>query len=199
MNKKILVMFIAISMMLVTTTALTAAARRVPYFITEKYDIGGSLYDGETLGLSGWSDPWTWGGNYGGADDGTFCLLMGPGDGCGDGYREAYFSIDTKFWGMDTLTLNHLDGSQDDNFELFVHTGLNPAVPLWTSLGEYQSEGNGEHWVETTYTFNPTPGVATGVMQFKLVATGEVTSWCETWGQVAFSWVEWTGHDIRLK
>lgn len=164
------------------------------YTVTGKYDIGGTLlYSGEVAGISGWSDPWTWGGNYGGADDQTFRLLMGPGDGCGDGYRDAYFTIDTGGAYMDTIDLQHLDGSQNDNFKLFMLTGyttVEPIVPIWTQIGNEYIGGQGvEHWVTSTYTFNP----VCGEIEFKLLATGTVTSWCSTWGQVAFSWVEWSG------
>jgi hypothetical protein len=156
-----------------------------------KYDIGGSLYLGEVAGIAGWSDTWTWGGGYGGGDDGTLRLLMGPGDGCGDGYRDAYFEIDTNGVYMNSITLNHLDGSQSDNFILSMLTGYESdlVTPIWTQISdEYLSAGGGESWVESQYTFSP----VSGVVQFQLFATGTVTGWCNTWGQVAFSWVEWS-------
>jgi len=141
--------------------------------------------------LTGWSDPWIkpgWGGNYGGGDDGTLRLLMGPGDGCGDGYREAYFTMDTHGAVVDKLILRHLDGSQDDNFNAYILDYVDEyGDEHYMQIGSYESQGGEENWVTTEYTFSP----RSDELKFKLVATGEVTGWCASgWGQVAFSWAK---------
>jgi hypothetical protein len=156
-----------------------------PQDVCKKYDIGGDLYEGELPGLSGWTDTWTWGGNYGGGDDGTFRLLMGPGDGCGTGNESAMFIIDTDGAYMDSITLRHLDGIKDDSFKVSITTDAN-----WTEIGSYADGGTNETWMDTTFPITPVKGIVT----FKITATGELDEgWCEVWGQVAFSWLKWDG------
>ena len=152
------------------------------------YDIVDELNIGDETSevghnLEGWSDIWDWGGGYGNAADLGYSLrlLMGPGDGCGEDYREAYFTMDTKCAVADKLILHHLDGSQDDNFSVYIWDGID-----WELIDSYDSQGGGENWVTTEYTFLP----RSGELKFKLVATGKVTTWCNTWGQVAFSWAK---------
>lgn len=134
--------------------------------------------------LEGWSDVWDWGGGYGGGDDGTLRLLMGPGDGCGEGYENASFTLNTNGAVADKLYLRHLDGSQDDNFDVLLWNGQDYEI-----IGSYESQGGGENWVTSEFGFTP----QSGELMFKLVATGEVTGWCSNWGQVAFSWAEIEG------
>jgi hypothetical protein len=140
--------------------------------------------------LEGWSDPWDWGGYYGGGDDGTLRLLMGPGDGCGDGYRDAYFAMDTQGAVADKVILHHLDGSHDDDFDIYVLDYVDEfGVEYYTLIGSYESQGAPENWVTTEYVFSP----RSGEIKFKLVATGTVTGWCSRWGQVALSWAQLEG------
>lgn len=146
--------------------------------IVDEINIGDTISE-DGHNLSGWSNTWDWGGNYGGGDDGTLRLLMGPGDGCGEGYESAYFTMDTKGSMADKVTLKHLDGSQDDNFNVYLWNGVD-----YEFIGNYVSQGDGENWVTTDFSFLP----RSGELQFKLVATGVVTGWCSNWGQVAFSW-----------
>ena len=137
--------------------------------------------------LDGWSDIWDWGGNYGNASSlgYSFRLLMGPGDGCGDGYREAYFTMNTNGAEAHKLILRHLDGSQDDNFEVYIWDGTD-----WELVDSYASQGGGEAWVTSDFAISPP---RSGELKFKLVATGTVTEWCDAWGQVAFSYAELEG------
>jgi len=136
--------------------------------------------------LDGWSDPWDWGGNYGNAAglEYSFRLLMGPGDGCGPGFEEASFTMNTYGAEAHKLILRHLDGSQDDNFDVYIWDGIG-----WELIDSYASQGGGENWVTTEFTFSP----RSGELKFKLVATGEVTGFCSQWGQVAFSYAELEG------
>lgn len=132
--------------------------------------------------LVGWSDEWVkpgWGGNYGGgSSDESFRLLMGPGDGCGDGYESASLSFDVGLNYADHITFEHLDGSVDDSFDVLVNDTL---------IGHYTGgENSGETWVETVYDFSP----VTGVVTVEFIATEPDNDWCSNWGQVAFSWVE---------
>ena len=151
--------------------------------IVDELNIGDSGSE-EGHNLNNWTDPWDWGGGYGGGDDGTFRLLMGPGDGCGIGFKDADFTMNTEGAMANKLILRHLDGSQDDNFDAFIWNGTD-----WELIGSYISQGGGENWVTTEYTFFP----RSGELKFKLVATGNVTAWCSNWGQVAFSWVQLKG------
>lgn len=146
----------------------------------EMYNIG-TAEDGDHS-LAGWSDVWTWGGGYGGGDDGSFRLLMGPGDGCGDDDVAAEFTMHAEDKYGVQLTLRHLDGSQDDSFDLYVKIS-----GVWTKFGHYESVGGGENWKTTTFNL---PQPVTGDVEFKLVATQPASNWCTTYGQVAFSWAE---------
>ena len=148
--------------------------------ITETYDIGTS--EDANHNLIGWSDQWTWGGNYGGGDDGTLRLLTGYGDGCDEGFEEAEFTMhaDNKY--AVQLTLHHLDGSQDDSYDLYVKVDS-----IWTKFGHYEGQTGSESWVTTTFNL-PIP--LTGDVEFRLVATAPNPDWCANWGQVAFSWAQ---------
>jgi len=91
--------------------------------------------------LQGWSNPWVrpgWGGNYGGGDDGTFRLLMGPGDGC-TGHEDAYFTMSAGPGCADKLVLHHLDGSQPDDFDVFILDGAD-----YDFIGSYAKQTTGE-------------------------------------------------------
>jgi len=146
----------------------------------EMYNIG-TGEDGDHS-LAGWSDVWTWGGGYGGGDDGSFRLLMGPGDGCSDGDVAAEFTMHAEDKYGVQLVLKHLDGSQDDSFDLYVKI-----ASVWTKFGHYEAQGGGENWQTTTFNL---PQPVTGDVEFKLVATQPANDWCASWGQVAFSWAE---------
>lgn len=150
------------------------------YDIVDEFDIGDTDSE-EGHNLDGWSDPWTWGGNYGGGDDGTLKLLLGPGDGCEDNNRNAYFTMDTKCAVADKLILHHLDGNAIDSFDVSIWNGIG-----WDPIGSYPAVGGGENWVTTEYTFSP----RSGELKFKLAATGFIWDLCGTWGQVAFSWAK---------
>jgi hypothetical protein len=133
--------------------------------------------------LVGWSNQWDWSGGYGGADDGTFRLLLGPGDGCDDTYRDAYFEFDTghKLVKAHTLKLTHLDGIADDSFDVYIHDGTD-----FVKIGGYTDVGTTETWYTTDFTFPE----QSGLLQFKLVATGALWSGVCSWGQVAISEAE---------
>lgn len=146
--------------------------------VLDEFDVGDPASEaGHALAL--WSDVWTWGGGYGGGDDGTLRLLMGPGDGCGSGFESATFTMEAGTEYAAQLRLRHLDGSQDDSFDVFVNG---------VKIGHYDHSGNpGENWV--TSTFNLSSAV-TGTVNVELVATMPANGWCASWGQVAFSYAE---------
>jgi len=146
--------------------------------LLEEYNIGTADDFGHAL--AGWSNSWSWGGNYGGGDDGSFRLLTGQGDGCIEGFEEAYFTMHAGDQYAVQLKLHHLDGSQDDSFDLYVKT-----ASVWTKFAHYQGMGGPEEWITTIFNL-PVP--LTGNVEFKLVATSPNEAWCNTWGQVAFSW-----------
>jgi len=136
--------------------------------------------------LLGWSNDQDGvsysGSNYGGGDSGqpyggTFRLLMGPGDGCDEGNVTASFTLDAGSDYATGVTLRHLDGSQDDSYDVYVNG---------TKIGHYEWDGiTGESWATTTFNFS---APQTGVVTVELVATDPATQWCQTYGQVAFSW-----------
>jgi hypothetical protein len=133
--------------------------------------------------LSDWSSEWVkpgWGGNYGGgSSDSSLRLLMGKGDvfGCQDpDARPATFTMNAGSGYATKLTLEHLDGAVNDSFEVYINNVLQGSYTA-------SSSGGTEVWKTITFTF---PGV-TGTVNVKLLATQPVGSWCEDWGQVAFS------------
>jgi predicted ribosomally synthesized peptide with SipW-like signal peptide len=123
-------------------------------------------------------------GAYGGYDgNADFRGLMGPPTGCGAGHEKAKL----VFWScpddVTTFTLRHLDGSQNDSFDVFVREG---GAGSWTKIGHYTDVSGTEIWVTTTFDL---PGPMNGKIEIKLVATDPVTSWCEAgWGQVMINW-----------
>ena len=136
--------------------------------------------------LAGWSNAWVkpgWGGNYGGgSDDSSFRLLMGPGDGCGEGYQSAKLELNAGANYANQITFEHLDGSQTDSFDVYVND---------KKVGHYAhiSSGN-EVWATSTFNFLP----ATGLIKVELIATEPQSDWCADWGQVAFSSVKIRGY-----
>ena len=137
--------------------------------------------------LTGWSNPWVkpgWGGGYGGgSDDETFRLLMGPGDGCA-GHEDAYFTMSAGSGCADKLVLHHLDGSQPDDFDVYILDGAD-----YNLIGSYAQQGTTETWETSEYYFS----LRGGDIHFKLVATSPILGWCAGWGQVAFSWANLYG------
>ena len=171
---------LAVSLMLVPATSVGATNSST--ILLDSVNIGDTTSEAGH-NLLGWSDPWTWGGGYGGGDDGTFRLLMGPGDGCTD-HEDAYFTMSAGAMCADKLVLHHLDGSQPDDFIVYVLDG-----GVYTLIGSYAKQTSGETWETSEYYFSPRGGE----IQFKLLATSPVQSWCLAWGQVAFSWAELYG------
>jgi len=155
-------------------------------------DIGSTTSEAE-LGLTdwnNWSDAWVkpgWGGNYGGgSNDESFRLLMGHGDECGQGYEEASLIFDTRDKYVDNIVFEHLDGSADDSFDVYINDVV---------IGHYiGGQNSGETWVESTYNFPP----VTDTVIVKFVATESDNAWCADWGQVAFSWVELEGYTCEI-
>jgi hypothetical protein len=156
------------------------------YDIVDEFDIGDTESE-EGHELTGWSFLWPWNetvatGGYGGKDDGTFRLLMGPGDGCGEDYKDAYFTMNAYCAVVNKLILRHLDGIANDDFSVYVQDGEE-----YTLIGSYTSDPNTtEFWETTEYNFSP----RSGEIQFKLSVTGPIWGPCSTWGQVAFSWAK---------
>jgi len=127
-------------------------------------------------------------GGYGGYDPGDlshdFRGLMGAPTGCEDtvpGSAPAKFRLDV---GMSDnpkkLVLRHLDGSQDDSFDVYANGDL---------IGHYEFSGNtNEYWTTTEY---PIPDEHQSIVEFELVATDPDTPWCNSgWGQVMINWAE---------
>jgi hypothetical protein len=120
--------------------------------------------------LDGWTNPWPsigWGGTYGGgSNDGSFRLLMGPGDGCGNPYELATLTLDAGENYANEITFEHLDGSADDGFDVYINTLF---------IGHYTGgQNSSETWITTTLDFPPTSGEFT----VKFVATEPDNSWC---------------------
>jgi len=129
--------------------------------------------------LIGWSDPWVkpgWGGNYGGgSSDNSLRLLMGHGDTCDVSGNNASFTMNAGSYSATQLIIEHLDGSQDDSFEVYVNGAL---------VGNYTGgQTSSENWVTSTFNFSPT----SGEISVELVATELANNWCLSWGQVGFS------------
>lgn len=124
-------------------------------------------------------------GNYGGYDgnDADFRGLMGPPTGCqatDPSHAAATFKMDV---GMNIepkkLVLRHLDGSQQDSFDIHADGQL---------VGHYNWQNPNENWVTTEWNL---PAGLNSIVEFELVATDPDTNWCEIgWGQVMFNWAE---------
>jgi len=181
---------VTIALVLSLGSTLIAGANGVPpcSLLLDRVNIGDTASDGG-YNLVGWSDAWVkpgWGGAYGGGSaDGSFRLLMGPGDGCGSGDEDAYFTMDAGTDYANRLILHHLDGSQTDDFTV----SISDDGSSWEDIGSYEHVTTSETWVTTDYDFSE----RTGLIHFKLVADSPVPDWCPTWGLVAFSWAELCG------
>jgi hypothetical protein len=129
-------------------------------------------------------------GNYGGYDGGSadFRGLMGPPTGC-DGFEWAHLVFRTCD-PVTQLVVRHLDGSQNDSFDVYMRL---PPDPDWVFIGSYTWSGNTqEYWLETTFDL---PHPVTGKIEFSFNATDPETDWCmpepgQGWGQVMFNWAQ---------
>jgi len=131
-------------------------------------------------------------GNYGGYDPDDpmgshdFRGLMGPDTGCNGNpsHTHATLVMNACNGPVTKLTLRHLDGSQNDSFDVFVKKDGD-----WTFIGHYTQDGDpAETWKTTSFDL---PSAMTGKIEFKLVATDPDTPWCSTgWGQVMINWAK---------
>ena len=121
------------------------------------------------------------GSNYGGGDDGTFRLVMGPPTGCDSANTHANFVMTACSGPVTTLTLRHLDGSQNDSFEVYVLVD-----GTYELIGQYAAGMGSETWVTSVFDL---PEMS-GKLEFQIVVTEPATTWCETWGQLAISWAQ---------
>ena len=154
------------------------------YIQTIHINIGDSVSE-EGYNVVGWSDVWTWGGTYGGGDDGTLRTVIPKSSDCQYDDKEAYFSINTEGTAQ-VLRLRHLMGSQDDSYEVYVKDGN-----TWTQLSILSSEDEVCSGLECWYTDTYELGLRTGILDFKIVATIDpIPTWCTSWGLNAFSWTE---------
>ncbi len=151
-------------------------------------DIGNPVSERGHLTMT--TDDWSYnqngvpfnGNNYGGGDDGTFRLVMGPPTGCDSDHQYATFVMNACDEEVTKLTLRHLDGSQNDSFDVYYNDS-----GTWKKIGSYIGQGDGENWVTSSFDL---PGPRKGKLEFKIVVTQPATSWCETWGQLAISWAK---------
>jgi hypothetical protein len=140
--------------------------------------------------INGWSDIWTWGGCYGGGDDGTLRTVLPRSPSCMTDDKTAYFSMGTNGQAS-MLELRHLLGSENDAYELYIKDG-----DSWTKLDVSSSIdkvcgacNSNECWYTDNYYFS----ARTGTVEFKIVALTVPASWCESWGLNAFSWARLNG------
>lgn len=142
--------------------------------------------------INGWSAPWTWGGCYGGGDDGTLRTVLPRDASCMTDDKIAYFKMSTD--GVaNRIELRHLLGSQNDGYELYIKDG-----EAWTKLSVNSSSdrvcgacNSAECWYTDSYSFSD----RTGDVEFKIVALTTPASWCSSWGLNAFSWAKLYGQE----
>ncbi|MEM4244919.1 MAG: hypothetical protein QW404_00395 [Candidatus Nanoarchaeia archaeon] len=176
--------------------ALAFSASAVVYTQLDYLDIG-AADDG--LDGQGWSGLWTWGGNYGGGDDsnlggGTLRTVIPRDPNCQQDDKLAYFSMSTSGTAYE-LKLRHLQGSQNDNYNLYYES----SPGTWTQLTLGSSTDpycvGGECWYTDSYAL---PGL-TGTINFKIEATiNPIPSWCTSWGINAFSYAQLNGVETQI-
>jgi len=135
-------------------------------------------------GIIGWSEPWTWGGSYGGGDDGTLRTVLPRSPDCMTDDKTALFTL-TANVPADHVQVRHLLGSQNDAYELYVKEGSNWTLLTLDSSADQVCVGN-ECWYTDTYYFAPQQGV----IEFQIIALTTPESWCADWGLNAFSWAK---------
>lgn len=172
--------------------ALAVSVSAVPITQLDYMDIG-VLVSEAGHNVNGWSNLWTWGGNYGCGDDsnlggGTLRTVIPRTPDCQQDDKTAYFSMSTTGTATE-LKLRHLQGSQNDNYELYYES----APSTWTKLTGSSSDGftcGDGTWYTDTYSL---PSL-TGTINFKIFATiNPIPSWCTSWGINAFSWAQLNG------
>ena len=149
--------------------------------------------------LVGWTDVWTCGpfnvanktGDWcachdGGAGVGNMRLIWGDGgETCDTANNWASVDLDVNCNWAQTLKVEHLDGSADDGFNVYVNN---------TYVGTYEDQYPSNTWTETE--FNISSGNYTGLLTIKLEATAPAWGGCGTYGQVAFNLIELYGGPV---
>ncbi|MBN2495084.1 MAG: hypothetical protein JXR96_10870 [Deltaproteobacteria bacterium] len=134
----------------------------------------------------GWSEVWTWGGTYGGGDDGTLRCVVPRAPGCQSDDAEAFFSLFSD-GPVAELWLRHLDGQQDDSYEIGLRDSSSTAG--WTALALVDRIDEVCSGSECWYTERFDLAGRQGRLDFRIRASIDpIPDWCETWGVNAFSW-----------
>jgi len=139
--------------------------------------------------LTGWSDadiPGNYGG-YGSNPDMHYRQVVERP--C---IQEGRTAIVTFYIGNNlgkSITIHHLDGLADDSFDVyFIHEEGEE-----TLLGSYTDQESTETWKTSSMNF---PSNLSGSITLIFSATGEFFSACNTYGQVAVSWIELWGENV---
>ena len=190
--KKVLAVVIAVSVALVLMVTPVMAAKNV---VLCRVDIGSETAS-QWAGMSSWGpiEPATHGGNWGG--------FGASGEDC----RVIWHSVDSDPSATITLgrgvrpgaakaiEVRHLDGLADDSFDISVKD----VHGNWVQIGSYTWSGNtNEFWVTSTFSLpnGKTLQLDRGRdVEVKLDATGPQWSGFNTYGQVAFDWIELVGN-----
>lgn len=116
--KKTLILFLALC---IATIGVRASC------VPDNYvDIGDTISE-QCHSVNGWSGIWDWGGGYGGGDGSnlgsqTLRTIIPRSQDCEQDDKIAYFSLGTQKIATQ-VQVRHLQGSQNDNYELYYKTG----------------------------------------------------------------------------
>lgn len=130
--------------------------------------------------------PGNWGGEY---LTGAVTAFLGDNDPAG------YVILNANKFKPQSVNIRHLDGIADDSFDLFVLDALG----TWVNIGHYTDNGIGdETWLVTPFSLlldvnsNPVELSGSNIL-IKIVPTGVLWDYFDTYGQLAISKVELLG------
>jgi len=170
--------------LVVFCAVLIVAAGAVPALAAYTVDFvaGTTVKSDPGIGLSEWGEYESGGGapgrgvgNYGGIGIGNCAMVWGHAT-AGDSFDYAEISYPRPIY---TVTITHLNGSQDDSFDVIVDGNL------W---GSYTGVLGNEDWLTTTFSGT----TATAGSTLRIDITSDASVWRLDWGQLGIDWVEAT-------
>jgi len=200
--KKIFSILFALVLVLTVSLLMVLPVMAAQNVVLDRVDIGSETSD-ELAGMSGWGpvEPTEHGGNWGAlssggypdyssADDLARVVWYHPDVGTDDPYATVTLDRGDTRGAAKAIRVRHLDGIADDSFDIYVIDNHDNEQ----LIGSWAGSPGTENWQVHEFTIPNDIDIGRGVpIVVKLVATGPSWSGFDTYGQVAFDWIELVG------
>lgn len=180
MKKRVLIALMVTAGLVLSMLLVTSVGANPTYMLLDSVNIGNTTSEAGHS-LTDWTNVWSGCGWCG--LDGNMRLIWGDGgDTCALSENWASFTLNAGTGVGKILIMEHLDGSADDGFSVYVNDIL---------VGTYVDKYSTNTWEITDFDIS---GLGfSGLLTIELKATGDAWSGCGTYGQVAFNEIELWG------